>query len=321
MSYTNRASALIIVTVLGLSACGSGSVGTKIIPPPTPPPPPTGTMLLYGALDTGTEQIIADISVDLGPAEVFYNGAPGVFSQLRSGHLVGVVATTSPQGRTTASEIHFRANIVGPVDSVDAGAGSIVILDQQVFTDDETVLPLALSALTVGDVVQVSGYTDEFGVTVASRIERQQNVSEFELVGDVSNLDSASFTFEVNGLEVDYSAALTIDLPGGEVLDEMSVVVRGSRAADGELNAQMLESYDRDVSDHVGASVRGQGRITAAQSGESFSVNGFPVIMGGQRDYREGSSDDIAIGAKVRVEGQVLTGGAIQVHRVWFLHD
>ena len=67
--------------------------------------------------------------------------------------------------------------------------------------------------------------------------------------------------------------------------------------------------------------VRGEGRITAARSGSDFSVNGFPVIMGGQRDYRQGSADDIVIGAAVRVEGEILNDASIQVHRVWFLHD
>ena len=58
-----------------------------------------------------------------------------------------------------------------------------------------------------------------------------------------------------------------------------------------------------------------------AASGSEFAVNGFHVSMGGQRDYRNGSDDDIVVGARVRVEGQVLIDGGIQVHRVWFLRD
>ena len=112
-----------------------------------------------------------------------------------------------------------------------------------------------------------------------------------------------------------------IDVPGGQVSEGLEVLITGGLSFNGVFDVASIEHYDRNLGDHAGAQVRIEGRIIDAISGAEFAVNGFPVVIGGQRDYRQGSAADVAIGVKVRVEGTVQGSGGIQVHRVWFLHE
>jgi Domain of unknown function (DUF5666) len=115
----------------------------------------------------------------------------------------------------TADEIHFKENVKGPVQSIDIATGRLVVLGQTVITGpdtsfDDNIQPASLDGVSIGDLVEVSGQTMADGSIVATRIEMKPAGTAFEVLGTVSNLDSANFRFAINTLTVDYSAA-TLD--------------------------------------------------------------------------------------------------------------
>lgn len=312
--------------LLGLAACGGGGSGLPplpTLPPPVPNPSalPAGDLITFGPLSTGSSFSIADVVFEPATAQVTVNEQPGSLPQLQTGHLVAMVGSTDTSGRSTAEELHFNANLIGNVDSVDVNANTVVVMGQTIRVVDASVLTTPLSNFTRGEVVQVSGYANDDGTTVAARIDYSVSNAELRLIGQVTALDSANFRFSINNLDVDYSRALMIDTPDGDVTSGMEVLITGARSPDGTFRVQSLTHFDRDLSDFIGAHVRGEGRITAAASGADFSLNSFPVVMGGQRDYRQGSADDIIVGAEVRIEGEILSDATVQVHRVWFLRN
>ena len=325
MFLTATATLIVSSLVVGCGGGGSGGGGSGATafdpPPPLPPPVAAGPLLAMGPMPQGGGFEISDVSIDTSRAQVFINDQPGTLGNLRPGHIVRVVGSTDSNGRSVADEIHFTGEITGPVDSVDLSANRLVVMGQPVTLSDDSILSTPLQNFTRGEVVQVSGFTDSNGDTMASRIDYSVSNRELRLMGAVSNLDPVNFQFSVNGLTVDYSSALSIDVPGGQLSDGLEVLITGGLSFNRVFQVMTIAHNDRDVTEHIGAQVRAEGQITAAASGEDFAVNGFPVLMGGQRDYRQGSDADIVIGAEVRVEGQVLTDGTIQVHRVWFLRD
>ena len=325
MNTTTHTISATLLAVL-LAACGGGGGGVPALPPVPPPPPPTsalpeGDLIVFGPMPAGGNFTVANVSFSTSRALVTFNDQPSTLSAIEPGHIIAMTGVTDASERVSANELIFQANLIGNVDSVDAASGMLVVMGQSIEVDDGSILSTPLANFTRGEVVQVSGYMNDSGVTVASRIDYSVSNRELRLIGPVSSLDSAGFRFEINDLEVDYSQAQTIDTPTGEVTADMEVLITGSRSPNGTFQAQSVTHYDRDVSELAGSHFRAEGRITAARSGEDFSINGFPIVVGGQRDYRQGSSDDIAVGAPVRLEGNILNDGTAQAHRVWFLHD
>ena len=152
-----------LISMLGfvclLAGCGGG--GSDVDPPPPPPPPPEpGAMIALGPVPASGDFTISDVAIDTGRAQVFFNGEPGTLQDLEAGHVVGVVASTDASGRTVADEIHFMANVTGPVDSVDAAAGTLVVMGQPVSVNARSVLSTPLERFTRGEVIRVSGFTD-----------------------------------------------------------------------------------------------------------------------------------------------------------------
>lgn len=316
----------LISLLLCLGGCGGG--GSATIPPiQLPPPPadpsalPVGELIVFGPIPASGEFRIADVSFDTGSAEVVVNDQPAQRSMLRPGHIIAMVGDTAADGNVTARELMLEANLIGNVDSINVTESKAVVMGQTIEITGDSILTESLQNFSVGEVVQVSGYTNSDGVTVASRIDYSVDNRELRLIGRVASLDPVNFRFAINALDVDYSQAVMINTPNGEVQPDMEVLITGGRSASGTFQAQSVTHFDRDISDLAGAHFRAQGLITAARSADDFSINGFPVVMGGQRDYRQGSADDIVVGAEIRIEGNILGDGAPEVHRVWFLPE
>lgn len=324
VTKTSPLAAIVLSCVV--TACGGSGGGGPILPPPPPPPPPvsqlpTGDLIVLGPMPANGSFTVADVGFTASGAQVTYNDRASTPSAIRPGHIIAMQGIVDASRSVTANALFFDANLIGNVDSVDAAAGSLVVMGQTIQVDNASILSTPLGNFTRGEVVQVSGYTNDNGITVASRIDYSVSNRELRLIGRVDALDAANFRFEINDLEVDYSQAQMIETPLGEVTPGMEVLITGGRAANGTFEVQTLSHFDRDISDFAGAHFRAEGRITAARAGDDFSLNGFPIIVGGNRDYREGSADDIEVGVAVRLEGNVLGDGTAQAHRIWFLHN
>jgi hypothetical protein len=118
----------------------------------------------------------------------------------------------------------------GPIDSIDPATNHLIVLGQIVRVDDRTQFGDTLSAIEVGNVVEGSGFADADGVLRATRIEKTQDAftpgTEIELEGIITTLDDENQTFMLKTLQVDFSTAQLINLPGNQLRELADVSSR-----------------------------------------------------------------------------------------------
>jgi len=230
--------------------------------------------------------------------------------ELKLGMTVEILSDRVEGARALARHIRFGAEIVGPVEAIDAAAKQLTVIGQIVEVTDTTVfddgLAGGLPALAVGNIVEVHAqFNTANGHYLAKRIEEKAQVDFFRLRGTVSQLDTTAKTFRIGDATISYAAIAAGDLPPN-FADGAPVRVRlQTTAVAGIWQAVSIRSGVRKVEDHDEARVRGV--VTAFTGIESFSVNGLPVTTSASTEFRDGSAG-IAVGVAVEVEGAIRDG-------------
>src|SRR5512138_1152335 len=118
------------VAVVGLAACGGGGSSSS-----TPAPAAQSTPVISSGAITGFGSVFVNgVRFDTSSASFTINGKAGTQGDLRVGHVVTVHAHRDDSGHSTADRIDFDDAVQGPVDSVDAAAGTLVVMGQTVLT-------------------------------------------------------------------------------------------------------------------------------------------------------------------------------------------
>jgi hypothetical protein len=168
------------------------------------------------------------------------------------------------------------------------------------------------------DVVQVSGLVGAGGTITATRIERRAADAGLRVIGAVSSVDSASYTFHVNGLVVDYGGVRMLEgFPNGQPMNGDTVLVEGSALnASGELAAEQIELRSAGIGVTEGQRAEVEGFITRFGSTTDFDVSGAPVTTNSSTAYEGGSGSDLALNVKVEIEGRVDASGVIVARKI-----
>ena len=227
--------------------------------------------------------------------------------QLKLGMMVRVKGKPKKIDRADADDIEVRSELLGPIDSIDTGAKTLVVLGQTVqvttatfFEDGLTGLP----ALAVGNVVEVHGFVDPLTNRLsATRIERKVllNVKAFKLQGTVSAFDANAKTFKIGTLTISF--ATSVNTPASLVLTN-GLLVRVRLATipnTGTRTALKIRAVEVEVEDRDEAEV--QGTITAFTSSSKFSVHGVPVDASGAS-----VPAGLKLGDRVEVDGRLVKG-------------
>ena len=317
------------VVLMGLLTACSGSVSvdpTVNIPPipPIPPPQSSEAITAHGVI-TGLGGItINDVRYATNAATVTVNGQPGTLSDLRQGQIVTVSGTINSDGQSgTANSILFDANLIGPVENLDAANGRLTVMGQTVRSDADTLFgagidPLTYAGLSIGSIVQVSGYGDAAGAIRATRIEPDTASTDLLLIGKVAGLDLANLLFTINGLTIDYSGAIVIDLPGGAPSNGMMLKAIGT-ASSGLFIVERLASAP-NLAGSAGQRVQSAGVITRFNSSADFDINNFAAAANAGTTFLNGDAGDLALNAELVIDGDFASGGRITANRVTFGH-
>jgi len=151
----------------------------------------------------------------------------------------------------TATEITYKDNLEGPVDSItdiDATTKQAVVLGQTVILDmNQTHFEnTTFNTLAVGNVIEVSGLLDDAGQIRATFVEKKADSfttgTEIEVKGTIQNLNSSAMTFQINALTVNYASAT--ELPSGGPANGQYVEVKGTSYSGGTLTATKVETDD-----------------------------------------------------------------------------
>ncbi|WP_372525153.1 DUF5666 domain-containing protein [Piscinibacter sp.] len=236
-------------------------------------------------------------------------GVAQASSELKLGAMVEVDASDVRNFAARALRFRFSTDIVGPVNSVDAAASTLVVLGQvvdvtptTVFADD---LPGGLAGLTAGTVVGVHAHFDAAnGHYIATRIDARPNAPVYRLRGLVSHLDTTAKTFQIGGEVISYAGIADADLPN-DFADGLRVRVRLQKTqVNGQWIALTVRHGVRRIDDMPQAHLRGI--ISSFTSTTQFAVNGIDVDAS-NASFPDGT-DGIVLGAPVEVEGRVQNG-------------
>jgi hypothetical protein len=302
-----QAAALLLAAAAALaSACGGGGDAD------TSSAGETATSFAAGPISGFGSVIVNGVRYDDSSAMVLDDDDGGRSRDaLRLGMMVEIdgaqMNRAAAQGK--ALRIRFGSEIVGPVNSVDAGAGTLVVLGQAVRTTATTVFDDSLSgglaALTAGTVVEVHALFDAAsGSYIATRIEGEDGSSFYKLRGVIANLDSAARTFTIGSEVINYNGLNVAEMPKVLANGQRVRVRLQTTPVAGQWVAVAMRPGVRKLDDREDAHLRGA--VTALTSTAAFEVNGLPV------DARSASFPDgtagVLLGAQVEVEGQVVNG-------------
>ena len=328
--------AVLIVAVLTAAGCGGSSGGGDSVSPPpptTPPPPPTGGIIRTGVgvsagPITGFGSIIVNgVTYNTDSAQFIRDDNPSTQEDFKVGETVIVKGTIDDDNTNAVAEtVELDELIKGPVTAV--AGGQLTVMGQTVTTtgttsiDDSCNASLAdLSPLLGVFAVEVYGAADSAGVIAATRIECKVAADfaddEFEVNGIVSGHNAGTMTFMINGLEVDYSGALSIDnFPGGQINDGDPVEAEGppgnfdDTGATPVLTASKVEYKGGVLGGNTGDHYEVEGFITSFVSETQFSVKVGTLVIPvtttpGTTVYEGGSAADLGDNLKVEVEGDL----------------
>ncbi len=329
MTIKNNMLALALTTLL--CACGGG--GGDSTPSVATPPSGGGNGGTSGIQGSG----IALGSIT-GFGSIFVNGiewrttsaqfsidgqSGGREDQLRVGKVVTVRGTLDASGTAgSATSVDYSDSLEGPVSARNVAAGTLVVLGQTVRITgttrfDDNVAPRSLAGIAVGDRIEVSGFPDASGAVVASYVEKKTGTGAFEITGPVSNLNTGSSTFAINGLTVDYSAAA---VSNGTLATGVTVEAKGTTLlANGALRASTVE-VKSGLGARSGDQLELEGYLTRYASNTDFDINGQRVSTDASTRL-ELNGLPLALNAKVEAEGSVNASGVLVARKVEVKRD
>jgi hypothetical protein len=219
----------------------------------------------------------------------------------------GRVDATTASARALA--VRFGGQLTGPVEAVDAAAGTLTVLGQGVDVSATTVfddsLAGGLAAVSTSTVLEVHGLRDAAtGRITATRIEPRSGVTVYKLRGTVAGLDTTAKTLLIGAAVINYAGLPATAVPT-TLADGITLrVALATTPVAGQWVAQALGTKLPRPADRIEAHVRGA--ISAFSSATSFSVDGMAVDATNAA-FPDGIAG-LALGAQVEVHGAVVNG-------------
>ena len=291
-----------------LVACGGGGSGST---DGGGTPTVSAQSYLTGRITGFGSVIVNGVRLDDSGADIRDDdGTRRGSDDLRLGMVVEVKAGRIDDSTSSgdASMIVVRSEIKGPIEALDAAAGTLTVLGQAVKTDAATVYEdvAGLGALAVGDLLEVYAVPASDGSLLATRIEKKTRLEHFKLRGTVSGLDTTAQTFRIGTALISYAGLGTVT----GLADGIVVKVKlATTPVDGAWVAVKLRGGAREieVEDHDETEV--EGIVSGFVSLADFKVGGIPVDASSATvEFDDGTADSVKDGVRVEVEGQVVNG-------------
>ncbi len=316
----------IIMALLILEGCSGGGGGDEAVSDgdgntTATPVISTGPITGFGSI------VVNGVKFETTDAEITLDRRQGVEDDLQVGMVVTIEGEVDDDNVAIATRIEFKDNLEGPIESIDTANNQFVVLGQTILVDALTVIEvsgqpgsISLIDLSVGDLVEVSGLIDANENIRATRIEQKPGfipgVTEVELKGIISNLNSTLRTFVIGDLGVDFSSAVV----EGTLRNGVFVEVKGTQIIGGVLIATRVEVEDRGLDGKAGTQVEIEGFVSNITSATAFNVSRQAVRITSQTIFENGTSSDIALNVKVKVEveGELDSNGVLLAKKISF---
>ncbi len=211
----------------------------------------------------------------------------------------------------------------GPVDAIDVGGQRLTVMGQTVLTDAATVFDDAdseLTSLSTGDIVEVSGLRDDAGAIRASHVEKEDGDDDYTVTGTVASHDSGALRFDIGGLTVDYQNAELDDLSGDDWNGLLVEVEAENQNYDSVTRTLLATEVEREhpAGARPGQRIEIERIVTAINGDGTFRVSGDLLVRAGNATFRIGTAADLAVGARVEIEGVLLSDGTLRATKIKF---
>lgn len=313
------------VTLPGCGSGGSGGGGNAASLPSSGAPAATSSFLTSGPITRFGSMVVGDREFDTTQAEISLGDRVAREDELRLGMRV-LVEGIDDDGVPRVRRVVFRHDLEGPIERLDVTNNTLIVLGQTVRVDGLTVIEdgaqpgsMTLSALVVGDLVEISGLADASGVLVATRLERRAGfivgVTEVEVKGIISRFDGNARSFTLGPLRVDFRSSTVVGALGNGVVVE----VRGRQATvAGVFIATRVEVEASTMGGTAGTRVEIEGFVTVVTSSTTFSLNRLTVVITPQSTFENGTAAALVQNIRLVVEGHLDANGALVAQKVSF---
>jgi hypothetical protein len=269
-----------------------------------------GTVSGFGSV------IVNDVTYATTDAEAFVentsrgSGDVALGQNLSLGMVVRVEGRIDANGAATADRVFFENYLKGPVESItelDSLSREIVILGQRVLLDDRTIVRgVTASAVSIGMMLEVSGYVDESGLIATSYVEKIADSlpadRTVQLKGLVQSLNATARAFAIDSLAVDYALADLSALPGSSLKEGDFIRVTGALQTGSRVIAARLEPVS-EFGTGAFDTVDLEGIITQIPSAGEFAVGRYTVRTDAATTYTKTTPEELARGTRVIVRG------------------
>jgi len=284
-----------------------------------------GTGLYASSVGTVTEfgsVVVNGVTYETRDARVIVENDPrgtgdeAVIQNLAVGMVVRVEGWLNDDGSARAEQVFFSADLQGPVESIktlDSRTKQVVILGQPVVIDDRTLFRnTAMSAISQGMVLEVSGYVDENEVILATFVGKIADSlppgGPVKMKGEVQDLDTGAKTFKIGSLTIDYAGATRFPSAGLETGQFLEV--RGRLQAPGLLAADRLDLAE-DIGSGAFETIDLEGIVAQISSPAEFRVGRRIIRTDQETSWTNLQPEDLTPGTRVIIRGVLLDGAIL----------
>lgn len=328
----------VIALVTLLAACGIDQGGS-----PAQEETAQSGAVTYGPIDGFGSIIVNGDTIGTSSATVTVNGVPAAEADLSVGQIVRVESIVDSVSNDAVA-VAYQANVIGPVATVDAQAGALTVLGQDLVTDAATRIDVpgvaALADLAAGTIVEISALERPGGSQLVRYIGVPSDPNRFVIATTISSIDTAALQFTLGGATVDYSQVNVLDVPGGIPAVGLTVLAVGTALGNaGELvadqvlalgtNPGLFSLFDTDLSNSaIAPSVSAEftdfsasfvGFIETSNNSSLLTINNVIVSFGADTTIVGGEAVDLNAGVLVRVRGDVTSPGNVSAAEISIL--
>ncbi|MDQ3796906.1 MAG: DUF5666 domain-containing protein, partial [Pseudomonadota bacterium] len=278
-----------------------------------------GTITAFGSI------FVNGVEFDTSNAIFIRNGQPATESDFSVGEVVTVRGSFNTGGTTgTAQRVTYDTVVSGAVtDTSRATRGRLEVLGQTLRVTPATVFKNfnALTELSAGNVLEVSGFTNADGSVTATHITKEgvrfvPGASASEVRGYITDLDEVNMTFIFDDLIVDYSAPQMIEgvLTNGQFVE----VESHHNVQDGLLIADVVRVVNPSVNAEAGQKLATEGVVTRFVSPSDFTVGSQPVTTTADTIFEHGSAADLGLNITIEVDGELNKDGVLVADGIVF---
>lgn len=330
-----------LLSALWLGACGQGSVSSSadiaaapkennaVTKPDVAALAAPASRLVkqagVGAVTGFGSVIVEGVKYEDGSAVVLLDTDPtlpvaGTLKDIKLGMRLAVKA----QGQQ-AQSFTLSAEVIGRVSAI--GPDGVTVAGQQVRASADAAAPTVfeglagLSALAIGDLIEVHGQRDASGAIVASRIERKDGSAAVitRVVGQVGSLNIDTRSFVIGGLIVSWAQAQRL-LPSAAALRDGARVAVFANGTPSGTTLEALAIKVIEAGTDLNGLLRVGGQVRDFDPGtQSFQLDAFSVDAS-KASFLGGSAAELGNGQRVRVSG-TFADGKLAASEISFVKD